>query len=91
MQLTQLNEILHAMRRASLTIRNIPAPVLARLRSRAAANRRSMQGEVLAILEGAAAEGPVLSARGALERIRSLKLSTPSESVAMLRADRDGR
>ena len=83
--------VLPSMRTASLTIRNIPAPILARLRARAAANRRSMQGEIMLILEGAAAEVPALPARGALERVRSLKLSTPSESVAMLRADRDGR
>jgi plasmid stability protein len=38
----------------SLTIRAIPRPMLDRLQKRAELNRRSMQGEVLAILEAAA-------------------------------------
>jgi len=36
---------------ASLTIRDIPDEVLARLRERAAANRRSLNSEILLLLE----------------------------------------
>lgn len=79
------------MRNANLTIHNIPASVLVRLRSRAAVNGRTLQGEVLAILERATAEEQVLSARGVLMRVRSMKLSTRSDSVAVLRADRGDR
>jgi len=80
------------MSTATLTIRNIPDDVLANLRRRAAANRRSMQGEVLQILEAAARE-PVVSLRppDALRRVRRLGLATPAEATDMVRADRDGR
>lgn len=80
------------MRTSSLTIRNIPEAVLARLKERATRHRRSMQGEILEILEVASRE-PVhlLNARQVSERVRALGLATPSKSVDMLRADRDGR
>ena len=80
------------MRPASLTIRNIPAPVLARLRERAARHRRSMQGEILSMLEIAAA-GPAapMGAGDLLRQVRSWGVSTPAESVQMIREDRDGR
>ena len=77
---------------ASLTIRNIPEPVLEGLRARAAASKRSMQREVLAILEAAAAEGTVrMHAPEVLERVRLLGLPKESEATRMIRADRDGR
>lgn len=80
------------MRSASLTIRNIPGRVLQRLRDRAAEHRRSMQGEVLSILEAAAADAAVrLDAEGLLRRVQSLGLKTPAEAVEMIREDRDGR
>jgi plasmid stability protein len=76
----------------SLTVRNIPKPVLERLRARATRHRRSMQGEVLAILEAAAAEAPVKrSATEILQRVRSLGVATPEEALEMIRVDRDGR
>ena len=77
---------------ASLTIRNIPEAVLEGLRARANASKRSMQREILAILEGAAAEGVVrLDAPAVLERVRRLGLPVESEAARMVRADRDGR
>jgi plasmid stability protein len=80
------------MRVASLTIRNIPEPVLEGLRARAAVSKRSMQREVLAILEAAAAEGTVrMRAPDVLERVRLLGLPQESEAMRMIRADRDGR
>ena len=76
----------------SLTIRQIPRPVLDKLRLRAEQNQRSMQGEVLAILEEAAqSPGRRLSPRELLAHGRALGINTPSESVEMIREDRDGR
>jgi plasmid stability protein len=78
------------MATASLTIRDIPKTVLDRLRARAARHHRSMQGEILAILEAAALESR--PRRTALEVWRqgvALGLKTPSEAAAMIRADRD--
>ncbi len=39
-------------------VRNVPEPLLADLKRRASANQRSLQREVLVILEAAAAEAP---------------------------------
>lgn len=75
---------------ASLTIRDIPRPVLTRLRALAAGHRRSMQGEVLAILEAAiAAPATRLTPMQVLQQVRALGISSPGNSVAMIRADRD--
>ena len=81
-----------AVRTASLTIRGIPRPVLDQLKRRAERHRRSMQGEVLAILESAAAEAESRrTVAETLAQVRALGLRTPAEAVAMIRADRDGR
>jgi plasmid stability protein len=78
------------VRTASLTIRNIPKPVLDRLKVRAARHRRSMQGEILDILEMASLEPETrLTGAAALARVRALGLVTPGDSVAMIREDRD--
>jgi plasmid stability protein len=42
----------------SLHIRNIPEAILVRLKRRAATHRRSLQGEVLCLLEEAARQTP---------------------------------
>jgi plasmid stability protein len=66
--------------------------VLRRLKERAERHRRSMQGEILAILESAAAEPERRrTATETLAFVRSLGVATPAESVEMIRADRDGR
>jgi len=80
------------MKSSSLTIRNIPEAVMIGLRERAKGNRRSMQGEILAVLEAAALEtAPRLTGQQVLERIRGLGLPRVAESVDMIRSDRDGR
>jgi plasmid stability protein len=79
------------MRSASLTIRKIPGTVLQRLRERAVRHRRSMQGEVLSILELATADTSTrLDAEGIFRRVQSLGLRTPAEATDMIRQDRDG-
>lgn len=42
----------------TLTIKNVPEKVAAELRARAAAHRRSMQGELLALVEAVALQKP---------------------------------
>ncbi|MFI4914478.1 MAG: hypothetical protein ACHQAR_04740 [Steroidobacterales bacterium] len=80
------------MSTASLTIRNIPRQILVRLRLRASRHRRSMQGEILSILEAAANEAEVkYTATEVLQRVRALGLRTPAEATDMIRSDRDGR
>ena len=77
----------------NLSINNVPEPVVVRLRERAKHNHRSLQGELLAIIEGASilegADGPSLA--GIHERAKALGVSTGDEAVSMIRAERDAR
>ena len=72
----------------SLSIKGVPASLVRDLRARAKRNHRSMQGELMHILQEAVQTRP-FDARGLLREIRGLGLSTPSESVQMIREDRD--
>ena len=76
---------------ASLSIKNVPDAVVVRLRARAARNRRSLQGELLDLIERAADELPTISARAVYERIRKLKLPAGESSVDIIREMRDVR
>ena len=74
----------------NLSVKNVPDELAALLRERARRHQRSMQGELLVILEQALAPRPVTIEE--LQReVQARALATPSESAAMGRADRDGR
>ena len=73
----------------TLSVKNVPDKLAERLRQRAARHHRSLQGELLAILEEAAQ--PTITIDELADTVRALGLRTPAESVAMIRADRDGR
>jgi len=76
---------------ANLSIKNAPDELVDRLKRRAARNHRSLQGELLAILdEVVRLEGPLTPA-AILEETRRLGLSTPRESAAIVRKDRGDR
>ena len=74
----------------SVTIKNIPEEVLDRLRERAKQHRRSLQGELLIILEEAIAPRP-LSLREVRQRIDELGLKTGDDSTTWIRELRDSR
>ena len=76
---------------ASLSIKNVPDAVVERLRARAARNRRSLQGELLDVIEHAADELPTISARMVYERIRKLNLPVGESSADIIRELRDVR
>jgi plasmid stability protein len=76
---------------ASLSIKNVPDDVMERLRARAARNRRSLQGELLDLIERAADEVPTISARQVYERIRKLNLPAGENSADIIREMRDAR
>ena len=76
---------------ASLSIKNVPDDVVERLRARAARNRRSLQGELLDLIERAADELPRISAREVYERIRKLNLPEGENSADIIREMRDAR
>jgi plasmid stability protein len=73
----------------TLKVENVPEEVAARLEERARKSRRSLQGELLRILEKAVADEDRLTPGQVLEKVRSLKLKTPAESAAFVRQDRD--
>ena len=73
----------------TLSVKNVPEKVAERLRQRAARNHRSLQGELMAILEDAAR--PALTLDDLARKAKALGLSTPPNSVDIIRAARDGR
>jgi plasmid stability protein len=75
----------------NLSIKNAPDEIVERLRARAAKNHRSLQGELLAIVEEAVRQPANLTPREVLAEVRRLGLQTPAEAVEIIRAHRDGR
>lgn len=75
----------------NLSIKNAPDDVVRRLKERAERHHRSLQGELLAIIEEAVGGPKPLTPDEVLARVRQLGLSTPRDAAAMIRADRDGR
>ena len=87
----------------SFSVKNIPEDVAQRLRLRAERNHRSLQGELMAILESAARESPpacapssagVRSIEDSLQRLRTIFPSPArdtSSSASLIRQMRDGR
>mgnify|MGYP001493878754 CR=1 FL=1 len=73
----------------TLSIKNVPEETARRLRERAAGNHRSLQGELLHIIETAVRSGERLSLADIAGQGERLGLSTPAESVQIVRQDRD--
>lgn len=73
----------------TLSVKNVPEKVAERLRERAARNHRSLQGELMAILEDAAL--PSVTLADLARKAKALGLETPADSVEIIRAGRDGR
>jgi antitoxin FitA len=74
----------------NLSIKRVPDRIVAKLRRRAMAHHRSLQGELLSLLEEAVEPGR-LTVEELRREIKKLGLSTPDESTAMIREDRDAR
>ena len=75
----------------NLSIKNAPDEVVERLRQRAERHHRSLQGELLAIIEEAVRPQRDLSAAELLAEVRLLGLHTPADSAAIIRTARDRR
>jgi plasmid stability protein len=75
----------------NLSIKNVPDEIAEELREKAARNHRSLQGELMAIIEEAAGKKSPLTPSEFLAGIRTLGLRTPAESRSMVREDRDVR
>jgi antitoxin FitA len=77
----------------SLSIKNVPDEVVARLRDRAARHKRSLQCELLEIVERAADEvsSSALTLRDLYERGKALGLTPKNEAARIVRQMRDQR
>lgn len=75
----------------NLSIKNVPEKVVERLRQRASRHHRSLQGELMAIIEASALGDERLTTEEVYKKVRQSGLRTPSEAAEMIRADRDGR
>ena len=73
----------------TLSIKNVPDELAQRLKERAARNHRSLQGELMSIIQSAAA--PSSSRLDEIyAKVRATGISTPSgEAARMVREDRD--
>jgi antitoxin FitA len=75
----------------NLSIKNAPDELVQRLRQRAERNHRSLQRELLAIIEEAVRPEQALTPAELVAEVRRLGLQTPADSAAIVRADRGGR
>ena len=75
---------------SSLTIKNIPEEILVLLRERAKRHHRSLQGELMLILEEAIAPTK-MSLDQVQRRVEELGISTGDDSTRWVREIRDAR
>lgn len=74
----------------NLSIKNVPTTLVEQLRLRARKNHRSLQGELMAVLEQTVAPAK-LTVEEARRRLTALRYETDAEAERMVREDRDGR
>ncbi len=73
----------------NLSIKGVPDDIAEALREMAAKNQRSLQGQLMVIIQEAVAAGRARTPKELLSKVRSLGLSTPREALSMIREDRD--
>jgi len=74
----------------TLSIKNVPVELVKRLKRKAAMHKRSLQDELMAILEEATSPGR-LTVEELWQEARRLGPPTPGDSTKMIRQDRDNR
>jgi antitoxin FitA len=75
----------------NLSIKNAPDGLVTTLKLRAKRNHRSLQGEILAILEEAAQPPRRLTPLELLAEVEKLNFESPSEAAQIVRQMRDER
>ena len=83
-------KILHGAMAVSLSIKAVPADLVRALRQRAARNHRSIQGELMHILETAVRPKP-FDAEGLIRRLQAIGVSSPADGTEIIRKMRDSR
>lgn len=74
-----------------ITLKNVPKDLAHRIKSQAKVHHRSMQGELMSILEQAVPARPKMTVKELADWVRARGISSPSESAQMVREMRDGR
>ncbi len=75
----------------TLSIKNAPEHIVDRLRTRAARNHRSLQGELMSIIETAVEKEEHWTPSQLLAAVKRLNLPSVSEAAEIVRAARDAR
>lgn len=75
----------------NLSIKNVPDALADRLRERAERSHRSLQRELMAILEEAVYGPGLITPSEALALVQRWGLSTSANSADLIRANRDAR
>ena len=75
----------------NLSIKAVPDSLVEKLRKRAEKNHRSLQGELITILEESLDQSQTLASDEAIRRLRQIGLKTRSESTKAIREDRNRR
>ena len=75
----------------NLSIKAVPDTLMEKLRKRAEVNHRSLQGELITILEECLEYSHPLSADESIRRLRQIKMKTNSDSTKAIRNDRNKR
>jgi plasmid stability protein len=76
-------------RTVDLSIKGVPEDQVRRLRERAKANHRSLQGELRALIEEATATPRLLTVDDVVAKVSRLGLARRDEAVRLIREDRD--
>ena len=77
----------------NISIKNVPEEKVELLKKRAKSNHRSLQGELMAIIDQAMVEPPRkhMTVSEFAAYVRSSGITTKDEAVRMIREDRDSR
>lgn len=73
----------------NLSIKAVPDTLVEKLRRRAEKNHRSLQGELMTILELSLEQSHPLSVDESIRKLRQIELRTASDSTKAIRDDRD--
>jgi plasmid stability protein len=75
----------------NLSIKNVPDHIAVQIRRRAVRHHRSLQGELVAILEQTVAQEKMLTPGDFLEKLHAIGLQTPDEAAKIIRKERNAR
>lgn len=75
----------------TLSIKSVPDALAEKLRKRAEKNHRSLQGELITILEETLERPGPVSSSESIHRLRQITMKTASEFTKVIREDRDRR